>query len=73
MGDVYGEGQRPLVRETLFHVRCDGCEKLLAEMVSTPYQLRCSRCKRLNHAGVPGQVKQEPESQPSGPSRSSTS
>ena len=73
MGDVYGEGQRPLVRETLFHVRCVGCEKLLAEMVSTPYQLRCSRCKRLNHAGVPGQVKQEPESQPSGPSRSSTS
>ena len=73
MGDVYGEGQRPLVRETLFHVRCDGCEKLLAEMVSTPYRLRCSRCKRLNHAGVPGQVKQLPLSQPSGPSRSSTS
>ena len=73
MGDVYGEGQRPLVRETLFHVRCVGCEKLLAEMVSTPYRLRCSRCKYLNFAGVPGQVKQEPESQPSGPSRSSTS
>jgi len=56
MGDVYGEGQRPLVRETLFHVRCVGCEKLLAEMVSTPYRLRCPRCKRLNHAGVPGQA-----------------
>ena len=57
MGDVYGEGQRPLVRETLFHVRCVGCDKLLAEMVSTPYRLRCSRCKYLNFAGVPGQPK----------------
>ena len=56
MGDAYGEGAAPLVRETLFHVRCDGCDKLLAEMVSTPYRLRCPRCKRLNHAGVPGQV-----------------
>ena len=73
MADAYAEEHRPLVRETLFHVRCDGCDKLLAEMVSTPYRLRCPRCKRLNHAGVPGQVKQEPESQPSGPSRSSTS
>ena len=73
MGDAYGEGAAPLVRETLFHVRCDGCDKLLAEMVSTPYRFRCPRCKRLNHAGLPGQVKQEPESQPSGPSRSRTS
>jgi phage FluMu protein Com len=57
MGDAYAEGTSPLVRETLFHVRCDGCEKLLAEMVSTPYRLRCPRCKRLNHTGVPGQAK----------------
>ena len=57
MADAYAEEHRPLVRETLFHVRCDGCDKLLAEMVSTPYRLRCSRCKRLNHAGVPGQAK----------------
>ena len=56
MPDAYGEGAAPLVRETLFRVRCDGCEKLLAEMVSTPYRLRCPRCKRLNHAGVPGQA-----------------
>jgi phage FluMu protein Com len=55
MGDAYGEGAAPLVRETLFHVRCDGCDKLLAEMVSTPYRFRCPRCKRLNHAGLPGQ------------------
>ncbi len=38
MGDAYGEGTAPLVRETLFHVRCEGCDKLLAEMVSTPYR-----------------------------------
>ena len=56
MGDAYGEGAAPLVRETLFRVRCVGCEKLLAEMVSTPYRLRCPRCKRLNHAGVPRQA-----------------
>ena len=56
MADAYAEEHRPLVRETLFHVRCDGCDKLLAEMVSTPYRLRCPRCKRLNHAGVPGQA-----------------
>ena len=70
MGDAYGEGAAPLVRETLFRGRCVGWEKLLAEMVSTPYRLRCPRCKRLNHAGVPGQVKQLPESHSAGPSRS---
>ena len=57
MGDVYGEGAAPLVRETLFHVRCEECDKLLAEMVSTPYRLRCPRCKQLNYAGLPGQAK----------------
>ena len=56
MGDAYGEGVAPLVRETLFRVRCVGCEKLLAEMVSTPYRLRCPRGMRFNHAGVPGQA-----------------
>jgi phage FluMu protein Com len=56
MVDAYGEDAARLVRETLFHVRCVGCEKLLAEMVSTPYRLRCPRCKKLNHAGVPGQA-----------------
>lgn len=58
--DPYGEQSAPLVRETLFHVRCVGCEKLLAEMVSTPFRLRCARCKRLNHAGVPGQPVPDP-------------
>jgi len=70
MPDAYAEEHRPLVRETLFHVRCVVCDKLLAEMVSTPYRLRCPRCKRLNHAGVPGQVKQLPESHSAGPSGS---
>jgi phage FluMu protein Com len=57
MADAYAEGAAPLVRETLFHVRCEECDKLLAEMVSTPYRLRCPRCKLLNHAGLPGHVK----------------
>ena len=60
MGDAYGEGAVPLVRETLFRVRCVGCEKLLAELVSTPYRLRCPGGKGLNHAGVPGQEVPEP-------------
>jgi len=54
MVDAYAEGAAPLIRETLFHVRCVACEKLLAEMVSTPYRLRCPRCKSLNFVGVPG-------------------
>ena len=54
MADAYAEGAAPLIRETLFHVRCVACEKLLAEMVSTPYRLRCPRCKSLNFVGVPG-------------------
>ena len=56
MADAYAEGAAPLVRETLFHVRCVECDKLLAEMVSTPYRLRCPRCKLLNRAGLPGQA-----------------
>ena len=66
MDDAYAEGHRPLVRETLFHVRCNGCDKLLAEMVSTPYRLRCPRCKRLNRAGIAGQEKGSESSSPAG-------
>ena len=66
MADAYAEEHRPLVRETLFHVRCDGCDKLLAEMVSTPYRLRCPRCKWLNHAGIPGQAKESESSSSTG-------
>lgn len=50
MSDAYSESRRPVIRQTLFHVRCVGCDKLLAEMVSTPYRLRCPRCKRMNTA-----------------------
>jgi phage portal protein BeeE len=32
-------------------VRCSGCDRLLAEVASTPYRLRCSRCKTLNESG----------------------
>jgi len=54
-GDAYAEsGRASVVRQTLFHVRCSGCDKLLAEMVSTPYRLRCPRCKSMNTAPAAG-------------------
>ena len=61
MADAYSESRIPVTRRTLFHVRCLGefegreCRRLLAELVSTPFRLRCSRCKRINVAGVDGQ------------------
>jgi len=48
MDDAYGENRAVVVRQTLFHVRCTSCKKLLAEMVSTPYRLKCPRCKAVN-------------------------
>ena len=48
MDDAYGEDRAVVVRQTLFHVRCTSCQKLLAEMVSTPYKLKCPRCKVVN-------------------------
>lgn len=33
--------------EPVGEVRCPGCSKLLAEMASAPYRLRCPRCKSV--------------------------
>ena len=71
MADPYSESRRPVTRRTLFHVRCvapnagdveefpeladRACDRLLAELVSTPFRLRCPRCKRMNVAGVDGE------------------
>ena len=30
---------------TLSNVRCEGCSRLLAELVTTPYKLFCVKCK----------------------------
>lgn len=36
---------------TEFTVRCPNCHKLLAEFVSRPYQIRCTRCKSIKGSG----------------------
>ena len=35
--------------------RCSNCRKLLAEMVTRPWVLRCPRCKHVNTAEGPVQ------------------
>ena len=37
-------------RATRLRVRCGECGKLLAEMVTAPWLLRCPRCKQLNRS-----------------------
>jgi phage FluMu protein Com len=41
--DAYGQGERTAERP-----RCWRCNKLLAEVVSAPWQITCGRCKALN-------------------------
>jgi phage FluMu protein Com len=50
--DPYGElRQRPeSQRKTRTNVRCANCGKLLAEMLTAPWSIRCSRCKADNHS-----------------------
>lgn len=43
MSDPYGRGA---VTEN--DVRCWRCDKLLAEMVSRPWRIRCRACKAIN-------------------------
>lgn len=51
MTDLYGEQAAETVR-TDTGVRCTGCNKLLAEMASRPWIIKCPRCKELNSAGL---------------------
>jgi rRNA maturation endonuclease Nob1 len=37
-------------RATRHQVRCAGCGKLLAELVTAPWILRCPRCKAENRS-----------------------
>ena len=43
MSDPYGRG---VVSES--DVRCWRCDKLLAELVSRPWRIRCRSCKAVN-------------------------
>ena len=36
--------------------RCRGCDKLLAVLISTPYELVCPRCKLRRTVGNPGRI-----------------
>lgn len=50
--DAYGELRRvpELKRLTRYRVRCGSCSKLLAELVTAPWQIRCPRCKAENRS-----------------------
>ena len=36
---------------TIEFLRCWKCDKLLAQLISTPYNIMCPRCKSHNKAG----------------------
>ena len=50
--DAYGEGlrQAEVKYPTRLQVRCASCGKLLAEMVTAPWLIACSRCKADNRS-----------------------
>jgi|APSaa5957512493_1039668.scaffolds.fasta_scaffold190278_2 phage FluMu protein Com len=46
--DPYGESVPEVERLTRHNVRCASCGRLLAELVTAPWRVKCSRCKALN-------------------------
>jgi len=50
MGDAYAEllSTPESLRKTRSDVRCAGCGKLLAKLVTAPWEIRCARCKADN-------------------------
>ncbi len=51
MPDVFGGG--PTADEL---PRCWRCGRLMAEMVTRPWRIKCGRCKAINQAGVSASV-----------------
>ena len=45
--DVYG-----VASQSVEELRCHRCNRLLAELVTPPYRLRCRGCKAVNQAGI---------------------
>lgn len=52
MTDPYAELKRyrEADRATRMRVRCANCSKLLAELVTAPWLIRCTRCKEINRS-----------------------
>lgn len=52
MSDPYAETQTVAEqnRATRTNVRCAGCGKLLAEVVTAPWRIRCRGCKADNES-----------------------
>jgi hypothetical protein len=50
--DAYGELKQTaeMERRTRLNVRCAQCAKLLAQMVTSPWRIRCARCKADNQS-----------------------
>ena len=49
--DPYGEQTKPEhKRLTRLKVRCGNCGRLLAERVTAPWTIKCSRCKCVNES-----------------------
>jgi phage FluMu protein Com len=49
--DAYAEQFVPEVkRVTRLKVRCGNCGRLLAERVTAPWTIKCSRCKCINES-----------------------
>lgn len=50
MGSPYGPVAEQ-TSKTVQNLRCCGCGKLLAELVTAPYRIACPRCKAVNSQG----------------------
>ena len=50
MIDPFGEDTPPDVAEAppAVELRCSHCVKLLAELISPPYRVVCTRCRTVN-------------------------
>lgn len=55
MTNPYGDPDEDYLRvdstkfgdDTDFNIRCSGCNKLLIEFATRPWQVRCPRCKAI--------------------------
>lgn len=53
--------RQPEGAQTIGFLRCWKCDRLLAQLITAPYNVMCSRCKSHNKAGE--QVQGSPQTQ----------